>query len=93
VSERPCATLDRARHRWSHLSLFQGLRSWLGLAIVISSVGAAEFDETMVRIALVLVNLSAIVTPTIVVWRLADSKDDLRRKCMLQSWQFRQLVS
>jgi len=52
-----------------------------------------EFDETMVRIALVLVNISAIVVPTVVVWKLADIKDDLRRKYVLQSWQLRQLVS
>ena len=52
-----------------------------------------EFDETMVRIALVLVNIAAIVAPTIVVWKLADIKDDLRRKYVLQSWQLRQLVS
>jgi len=52
-----------------------------------------EFDETMVRIALVLVNIAAIVVPTLVVWKLADIKDDLRRKLVLQSWQLRQLVS
>jgi hypothetical protein len=52
-----------------------------------------EFDETMVRIALVLVNIAAVIAPTIVVWKLADSKDELRRRYALQSWQLRQLVT
>ncbi len=52
-----------------------------------------EFDETMVRLALVLVNLAAIIIPSIVVWKIADTKDELRRKYVLQGWQLRQLVA
>jgi len=82
--------------------LVPALAEWIGVVDPFYVVEAGrivirprfiEFDETMVRIALVLVNISAIVVPTIVVWKLADSKDDLRRKYVLQSWQLRQLVS
>jgi serine/threonine-protein kinase len=75
---------------------------WLGLVDPFYTVEAGriviaprfiDFDETMVRIALMLVNIAAITAPTIVVWKLADSKDELRRKYVLQSWQLRQLVS
>jgi len=78
------------------------LAEWLGVVDPFYVVEAGRivieprfivFDETMVRIALVLVNISAIVVPTIVVWKLADIKDDLRRRYVLQSWQLRQLVS
>jgi len=82
--------------------LLPALAEWLGVVDPFYTVEAGrivvqpsfiEFDETMVRIALVLVNIAAIVVPTIVVWKLADIKDDLRRRYVLQSWQLRQLVS
>ncbi len=52
-----------------------------------------EFDESIVRLALVVVNIAAVVAPALVVWRIADTKDELRRKYVLQSWQLRQLVA
>ncbi len=82
--------------------LLPALAEWIGLVDPLYAVEAGRivirpwfinFDERMVRVALVLVNMAAIVAPTIVVWKLADIKDDLRRKHVLQSWQLRQLVS
>lgn len=52
-----------------------------------------EFDQSMVRLALVVVNIAAVIAPALVVWRIADTKDELRRKYVLQSWQLRQLVA
>jgi len=82
--------------------LVPALAEWIGVVDPFYAVEAGrivvrprfiEFDEGMVRLALVVVNISAIVVPTIVVWKLTDIKDDLRRKYVLQSWQLRQLVS
>ena len=82
--------------------LVPALAEWSGLVDPFYAVEAGrivirphfvEFNETMVRLALVVVNISAIVVPAFVVWKLADIKDDLRRKYVLQSWQLRQLVS
>ncbi len=82
--------------------LLPALAEWAGVVDPFYTVEAGRiviesrfihFDETMVRIALVLVNIAAIIAPTIVVWKLADIKDDLRKRHLLQSWQLRQLVS
>jgi hypothetical protein len=82
--------------------LLPAIAEWTGVVDPFYAVEAGQlvirsrfihFDETMVRIALVMVNIAAVVAPTIVVWKLADSKDDLRRRYVLQSWQLRQLVT
>ncbi len=82
--------------------LVPALAEWLGVippSYVFSSGTMAlvprfiEFDQSMVRLALVVVNIAAVVAPALVVWRIADTKDELRRKYVLQSWQLRQLVA
>ena len=52
-----------------------------------------EFNESLVRPALVVVNIAAVIAPALVVWRISDTRDELRRKYVLQSWQLRQLVA
>jgi serine/threonine-protein kinase len=52
-----------------------------------------EFPETVVRSSLILVNLATLLIPSIILWKIADTKDDLRRRLVVQTWQMRQLVS